>query len=101
MPAGNLGQIQPISREGLFWKAKIYYVDGRKEAVPSMPLTEQIITESVNRYWREYDRYVKLADFVADACREMIEAKLILRDRFKSSERSRAISREASQIPAR
>lgn len=42
-----------------------------------MSLTEEIISECVDRYWRERDRYVKLASLVADKCQEMIEGGLI------------------------
>ena len=65
-----------------------------------MPLTEQIINESVERYWREYDRYVKLTDFVADVCREIIEAKLTAQP-FQVERKTRNDFAEASQVPAR
>jgi ppGpp synthetase/RelA/SpoT-type nucleotidyltranferase len=35
-----------------------------------MPLNETIIVEAVDRYWREYDRYLKLAKRVEEICRD-------------------------------
>ncbi|MCE5314035.1 MAG: RelA/SpoT domain-containing protein [Armatimonadota bacterium] len=40
-----------------------------------MPLDEKIISESIERYGREMDRYSKLADIVADKCRQILEDK--------------------------
>ncbi len=34
-----------------------------------MSLAEQVVAQAVQRYWREYDRYAKLAEFVAERCR--------------------------------
>jgi hypothetical protein len=36
-----------------------------------MALTTDIIDDAVDRYWREIDRYTKLAEFVGDACRAL------------------------------
>jgi hypothetical protein len=37
-----------------------------------VPLTQEIIAESVARYRRESDRYLKLATFVAEQCRRIV-----------------------------
>jgi len=37
-----------------------------------MPLTPEIIDDTVDRYSREYDRYAKMAEYVADKCRELL-----------------------------
>lgn len=42
-----------------------------------MPLTLEIIADSVARYRREQDRYLKLASFVAEQCRRIIENNAI------------------------
>lgn len=43
-----------------------------------MPLNDNLIKEAGERYMREQDRYAKLAQFVADACRrEVIDANVI------------------------
>lgn len=43
-----------------------------------MPLTDDLIKEAGERYMRELDRYAKLAQFVADACRrQVIDANVI------------------------
>lgn len=42
-----------------------------------MALTPKIIDEAVDRYWREYDRYYKLAEFIGDACRKLLSDKTI------------------------
>lgn len=43
-----------------------------------MPVTEKVIAEAVARYERERDRYIKLADRVADLCRSaVVEANAI------------------------
>src|SRR5207245_1143916 len=42
-----------------------------------VPLTAAIIAESIARYRREEDRYVKLAGFVAEQCRRVVEDNAI------------------------
>jgi ppGpp synthetase/RelA/SpoT-type nucleotidyltranferase len=42
-----------------------------------MPLTNEIIEKAVERYWREYDRYAKLSEFVGDACRKLLDDNVI------------------------
>lgn len=42
-----------------------------------MALTDALIDQAVERYWREYDRYAKLADFVGEACRKLLDANVI------------------------
>src|SRR6266508_3126092 len=43
-----------------------------------MPLNEALIKDAGERYMREQDRYVKLAQFVADACRRhVVDANVI------------------------
>lgn len=42
-----------------------------------MPLTPEIITAAVDRYWREFDRYAKLSEFVGEACRKLMEQNVI------------------------
>ncbi len=43
----------------------------------AVPLTPEIIAESVARYRRESDRYVKLAGFVAEQCRRIVDNNAI------------------------
>ncbi len=65
-----------------------------------MPLTESIIDESVGRYIREYDRYAKLAEFIADICRAIADDKLIratISFRAKDPERLRGKLRKYIQ----
>lgn len=38
-----------------------------------MPLTPQLIDAAVERYWRERDRYQKLAECIGDACQRLLE----------------------------
>lgn len=42
-----------------------------------MPLSEELIEAAVDRYWREYDRYAKLSEFVGDACRRLLDDNVI------------------------
>lgn len=42
-----------------------------------MSLTQDLIEKAVERYWREYDRYAKLAEFVGDACRRVLDDNVI------------------------
>jgi ppGpp synthetase/RelA/SpoT-type nucleotidyltranferase len=42
-----------------------------------MPLNEQIIKDAVERYWREIDRYSKLASFVANECQQIVRANVV------------------------
>ena len=67
-----------------------------------MPLDEQVISEVVERYWREYDRYAKLAECVAEKCREMISADVIrgtVQWRAKAADRLRMKLRKLSKTP--
>lgn len=57
-----------------------------------MPLTEALIDECVERYWREFDRYAKLVALVEQKCRKILEEKLIrgtVSSRAKDPERLR------------
>jgi len=66
-----------------------------------MALSEQVISESVDRYWRERDRYLKLATFVADKCQEMIETGLLratVSFRAKDTERLRGKLRKQARL---
>jgi ppGpp synthetase/RelA/SpoT-type nucleotidyltranferase len=38
-----------------------------------MPLTPKLVDEAVERYWREFDRYKKLAKWVGEACQKLLE----------------------------
>jgi ppGpp synthetase/RelA/SpoT-type nucleotidyltranferase len=42
-----------------------------------MSLSLELIEQAVARYWREYDRYAKLAEFVGDACRKLLDENVI------------------------
>lgn len=42
-----------------------------------MPLNEQVIKEAVDRYWREIDRYSKLAAFVANKCQQIVRTNVL------------------------
>lgn len=42
-----------------------------------MPLTDQQIDEAIARYGREWDRYRKLVEFVAEACRGIVRENAI------------------------
>ena len=42
-----------------------------------MALTPQIIDASVDRYWREFDRFAKLSEFVGEACRKLLDQNVI------------------------
>ena len=35
-----------------------------------MALNADTIKGAVDRYWREFDRYAKLSEFVGEACRQ-------------------------------
>jgi ppGpp synthetase/RelA/SpoT-type nucleotidyltranferase len=66
-----------------------------------VPLTDQIIEQCVERYWRERARYQKLASFVADKCELMIESSLIRAEvswRAKHPERLRSKLRKRSRV---
>lgn len=57
-----------------------------------MPLTPEIIQGAVDRYWREFDRYAKLSEFVGEACRQLLEQDVIrgsVQWRAKNPERLR------------
>jgi len=58
-----------------------------------MPLSIELIDNAVERYWREYDRYSKLAEFVGDTCRKALESNVIrgsIQWRAKDPDRLRA-----------
>jgi ppGpp synthetase/RelA/SpoT-type nucleotidyltranferase len=58
-----------------------------------MPLTPEIIDKSIERYWREIDRYAKLSEFVGEACRKLLEENVIrgsVQWRAKNPDRLRA-----------
>src|SRR5436305_244131 len=58
-----------------------------------MALTPEIIKGAVDRYWREFDRYAKLSEFVGDACRKLLEENVIrgsVQWRSKNPDRLRA-----------
>lgn len=58
-----------------------------------MALTEELVKQAVERYWREYDRYVKLAEFVGETCRQLLDENVIrgsVQWRAKNPERFRA-----------
>ena len=38
-----------------------------------MPLTPQLIDAAIERYWRECDRYQKLAECIGEACQRLLE----------------------------
>jgi len=40
-------------------------------------LRTEIIEKAVDRYWREYDRYAKLSEFVGDSCRKLLDDNVI------------------------
>jgi ppGpp synthetase/RelA/SpoT-type nucleotidyltranferase len=66
-----------------------------------VPLTDEIIDQCVERYWRERDRYQKLASFVAEKCELMIETSLIraeVSSRAKDLERLRGKLRKQSSL---
>lgn len=44
-----------------------------------MPLTDELIREAGERYFREQDRYAKLAELVADVCRRDVVEKHVIR----------------------
>lgn len=57
-----------------------------------MPLTQEIIESTVKRYQREYDRYAKLAEYVGDICRKVLDDNVIrgsVQWRAKNSDRLR------------
>jgi len=65
-----------------------------------LALTEEVISQSVERYWRERDRYLKLATLVAEKCQQMIDAGLIratVTYRSKDPERLRGKLRKQSR----
>lgn len=58
-----------------------------------MPITPEIIQGAIDRYWREFDRYAKLSEFVGEACRQLLEQDVIrgsVQWRAKNPERLRA-----------
>jgi len=58
-----------------------------------MPLSDDVINQAVERYWREYDRYTKLSEFVGEACRKLLDANVIrgsVQWRAKNPDRLRA-----------
>src|SRR5260370_721706 len=58
-----------------------------------MPLTPEIIDGAVDRYWREFDRYAKLSEFVGEACRRLLDQNVIrgsVQWRAKNPDRLRA-----------
>ncbi|MGV3533324.1 MAG: GTP pyrophosphokinase [Chthoniobacteraceae bacterium] len=58
-----------------------------------MPLTHEIIEGAVDRYWREFDRYAKLSEFVGEACRKLLDLNVIrgsVQWRAKNPDRLRA-----------
>jgi hypothetical protein len=38
-----------------------------------MALTQKLIDDAVERYWREIDRYEKLTAYVGEACQHLLE----------------------------
>lgn len=42
-----------------------------------MALNSQIIDSAVERYWREFDRYAKLSEFVGEASRKLLDQNVI------------------------
>jgi len=42
-----------------------------------MALTPDIINQASDRYWRESDRYAKLAEYVGEACRRLLKDNVI------------------------
>jgi ppGpp synthetase/RelA/SpoT-type nucleotidyltranferase len=58
-----------------------------------MALTNELIDKAVERYWREYDRYSKLAEFFGEACQDLLDANVIrgsVQWRAKNPDRLRA-----------
>ena len=58
-----------------------------------MAISHEIINQAVERYWREFDRYAKLSEFVGEACRQLLEQDVIRGSvtwRAKNPERLRA-----------
>jgi ppGpp synthetase/RelA/SpoT-type nucleotidyltranferase len=58
-----------------------------------MALTPAIIEGAVDRYWREFDRYAKLSEFVGEACRKLLDLNVIrgsVQWRAKNPDRLRA-----------
>ena len=47
--------------------------DTKAQAEKDMPLTSSLIDAAVERYWREIDRYEKLAVYVGEACQQLLE----------------------------
>lgn len=57
-----------------------------------MALSKETIDRTVDRYWREFDRYVKLSEFVGEACRQLLDQNVIrgsVQWRAKNPERLR------------
>ncbi len=55
-----------------------------------MALTPEIINSAVDRYWREFDRYAKLSEFVGEVCRKLLHEHAIrgsVQWRAKSADR--------------
>jgi ppGpp synthetase/RelA/SpoT-type nucleotidyltranferase len=42
-----------------------------------MALTPDMIDKAFERYWREFDRYTKLSEFVGDACQKLLDDNVI------------------------
>ena len=42
-----------------------------------MPLTRLLIDSALKRYWRELDRYEKLAEYVGEACQQLLDKHAI------------------------
>jgi len=58
-----------------------------------MPLTKPLIEAAIDRYWREFDRYSKLAEFAGEACRKLLDENVIrgsVQWRAKNPDRLRA-----------
>lgn len=69
-----------------------------------MPLSEAIIEASVERYWREYDRYAKLAELVGDECQRLLSENAIrgsIQWRAKNPERLKGKLQREMKDPQR
>ena len=67
--------------------------------IASMGLDESTIDAAVERYRRETDRYAKLVDLVASACRELIRDNADPCHRPVAREGPGSASQQASQVP--
>lgn len=66
-------------------------------------LDDHLIDEVVSRYWREYDRYVKLATRVGELCRDLVTENTIRAQvvyRAKAPDRLRGKLRKYMVIPS-